>query len=87
MQVTHGSENELKQPHSPPPFMLFLSAWGKFQGVLGPKKTGGFFSSKEDNWDEDRLRKRDRTIAPIEAEVMPPNISKSGQSKAKQKVP
>lgn len=31
--------------------MLFLSAWGKIQGVLGPKKTV-FFLSKEDNWDE-----------------------------------
>jgi hypothetical protein len=47
MQVTHGSENELKQPH--PSFMLFLSAWGKIQGVLGPKKT--VFFSKEDNWE------------------------------------
>jgi hypothetical protein len=41
------SENELKQPHSPP-FMLFCQR-GENSGCLGPKRQFGF---KEDNWDE-----------------------------------
>jgi hypothetical protein len=50
--------------------MLFLSAWGKFQGSAGAEKDSFFFFfQKSINWDEISYVK--------EAEVMPPSKAKS----------
>ena len=51
MQVTHGSENELKQPHSPLLYAVPVSV-GENSGCAGAEKDSFFSLPKEHNWDE-----------------------------------
>jgi hypothetical protein len=45
MQVTHGSEKELKQPHSPLLYAVPVSV-GKDSGCAGAEKDSFFFFQK-----------------------------------------